>query len=239
MGRQVAGDIRDPAGLSGTRHRLGAARSDRGAGIRAPARCCVTTLPARASMQRTVPPRRCFATGACDRSATSGTCRSTSKDRSSQGRRPTASRSAGSRQPDDLEAIHGILEAAFADDPGHHPEPFDRWVEEHTTSPSYDPTLWLLARDGDVPVGVLTASAGDDVGWVDYLAVLGSHRGRGIGSRTPATLVRDLRCPRAPAREAQRRRPERDRSDSRLRARRDASREPLGSVGAFPGERRG
>ena len=46
----------------------------------------------------------------------------------------------------------------------------------------YDPALWLLARDGGVPVGALTASAGDDVGWVDYLAVLGSHRGRGIGS---------------------------------------------------------
>ena len=48
--------------------------------------------------------------------------------------------------------------------------------------PSYDPTLWLLARDGGSPVGALTASAGDDVGWVDWLAVLGSHRGRGIGS---------------------------------------------------------
>jgi ribosomal protein S18 acetylase RimI-like enzyme len=43
-------------------------------------------------------------------------------------------------------------------------------------------TVWLLARDGRSPVGALTASAGDEVGWVDYLAVLGSHRGRGIGS---------------------------------------------------------
>jgi mycothiol synthase len=82
----------------------------------------------------------------------------------------------------DLRAMHGIIEAAFADDPGEDPEPFDRWVEDHTTSSKYDPTLWLLAREGGVPVGALTASAGDDVGWVDYLAVLGSHRGRGIGS---------------------------------------------------------
>jgi GNAT superfamily N-acetyltransferase len=46
----------------------------------------------------------------------------------------------------------------------------------------YDPTLWLLARDGVVPVGVLTASAAGDRGWVDYLAVSASHRGRGMGA---------------------------------------------------------
>ena len=83
---------------------------------------------------------------------------------------------------EDLRAVHAIVEAAFADDPGENTEPFDRWAAEHTTGPAYDPTLWLLARDGGVPVGALTASAGDDVGWVDYLAVLGSHRGRGVGS---------------------------------------------------------
>jgi ribosomal protein S18 acetylase RimI-like enzyme len=83
---------------------------------------------------------------------------------------------------DDLRAIHGIIDSAFADDPSHHPEPFERWVVDDTAGPGYDPTLWLLARDGGVPVGALTASAGDDVGWVDYLAVLRSHRGRGVGS---------------------------------------------------------
>jgi mycothiol synthase len=82
---------------------------------------------------------------------------------------------------DDLHAIHAILEEAFVDDWGDHPEPFDQWVEELATSPSYDATLWLLARDGGIPVGVLTASAGDEGVWVDWLAVLASHRGRGIG----------------------------------------------------------
>jgi mycothiol synthase len=82
---------------------------------------------------------------------------------------------------DDLQAVHAILEEAFVDDWGDHPEPFDRWVEELATSPSYDATLWLLARDGGIPVGVLTASAGDEGVWVDWLAVLASHRGRGIG----------------------------------------------------------
>ena len=100
---------------------------------------------------------------------------------------------AGIEPRDDLRVIHGIIQAAFADDPVQFSDPFDRWADEHTTSPSYDPTLWLLARDEDVPVGVVTASAGEDVGWVDYLAVLGSHRGRGIGSallrRTFATFA--------------------------------------------------
>ena len=63
----------------------------------------------------------------------------------------------------DLRAVHAIVEAAFADDPGENTEPFDRWAADHTTGPAYDPTLWLMARDQGVPVGALTASAGDDV----------------------------------------------------------------------------
>ena len=82
----------------------------------------------------------------------------------------------------DLPAVHAIIAAAFLDDPGDHPEPFDRWLEEQTSSPSYDPTLWLLALDRGVPIGALVARAGDDGGWVDWLAVLASHRGRGIGA---------------------------------------------------------
>jgi mycothiol synthase len=84
--------------------------------------------------------------------------------------------------PEDLRSVHAVLDEAFVEDGGDHPEPFDRWIEEETTSPSYDPTLWLLARDAAAAVGTLVASAGDDGGWVDWLAVLASHRGRGIGA---------------------------------------------------------
>jgi mycothiol synthase len=83
---------------------------------------------------------------------------------------------------EDLPVIHAILEEAFVDDSGDHPEPFDEWVAGLETSPTHDPTLWLLARDEATPVGVLAASAGDEGGWVDWLAVLASHRGRGIGA---------------------------------------------------------
>lgn len=54
----------------------------------------------------------------------------------------------GIEAPDDLPAVHAVLDEAFADDWGHHPEPFDRWAEEHTMSPSFDPALWLLATVG-------------------------------------------------------------------------------------------
>jgi len=98
------------------------------------------------------------------------------------GRSPEGIDIGGIDPDEDLAEIHALLDEAFVDDRSHHPAPFDRWVEEETGSPNYDPTMWLLARDGGVPVGVLTASAAEDRGWVDYLAVAASHRGQGIGA---------------------------------------------------------
>jgi mycothiol synthase len=88
----------------------------------------------------------------------------------------------GIDSPGDLPAIHALLDEAFAEDWGHHPEPFDRWAEEQTGSPSYDPTLWLLATEGGRPVGALTGNVWGDRGWVDHLGVLAPCRGRGIGA---------------------------------------------------------
>jgi len=85
----------------------------------------------------------------------------------------------GVAPPEDLVAVHAILAAAFAEDWGYHPQPFDRWAEDHVSGPNYDPTLWLLARDGEVPVGALTAG---EHGWVGEIGVLGPHRGRGIAA---------------------------------------------------------
>jgi mycothiol synthase len=84
--------------------------------------------------------------------------------------------------PEDLRSVHAILDAGFAEDPDPGPGPYDVWVEEETTSPGYDPTLWLLARDTGAAVGTLVAGAGEGGGWVQWLAVLASHRGRGIGT---------------------------------------------------------
>jgi mycothiol synthase len=82
----------------------------------------------------------------------------------------------------DLPAVHAVVEEAFTDHWGHHPEPFDRWAREHTGSPSYDPTLWLLATEAGRPVGAVTASVSGGHGWVDQLGVLAPDRGRGIAA---------------------------------------------------------
>ena len=90
----------------------------------------------------------------------------------------------------DLPAIHGILEAAFAADPLDQMEPFDRWVEENTTKPSYDPTLWLLARDGGrrwVPSSRTSATTLD--GWTGWPCLHpiegGGSAARCFGGRSP------------------------------------------------------
>jgi mycothiol synthase len=82
----------------------------------------------------------------------------------------------------DLPEAHAILEEAFVDDPSHTPAPFDRWIEQEASLPTFDPTLWLLARADGSPAGVLTGSPGEDGGSVDYLAVRSAFRGRGIAA---------------------------------------------------------
>jgi mycothiol synthase len=93
-----------------------------------------------------------------------------------------------------LPAVHAIIEEAFAGHWDHRPEPFDRWAAEQTGSPSYDPTLWLLATAAGAPVGALTANVASDHGWVDHLAVLAPARGRGVARallhRSFATFAR-------------------------------------------------
>lgn len=86
---------------------------------------------------------------------------------------------------EDLPAIHVVLDAAFADDWGYHPDAFERWADDHRTSPTFDPTLWLLAGEGGVPIGALTANVFGDRGWVGELGVLPTHRGRGVGAALP------------------------------------------------------
>ena len=88
----------------------------------------------------------------------------------------------GIKPRNDLTAIHAVLDEAFAHHWGYHPEPFTRWAEEQTGSPSYDPTRWLLATERGQPVGSLTASVLGDRGWVNEVGVLAPYRGRGTGA---------------------------------------------------------
>jgi len=97
-----------------------------------------------------------------------------------RGRDPDEIEIGGIDPETDLTAMHAVLTEAFAEDWDYHPDPFDRWAADYASGPNYDPTLWLIARDGKATVGALTADASDDRGWVGEIGVLATHRGRGI-----------------------------------------------------------
>jgi mycothiol synthase len=90
----------------------------------------------------------------------------------------------------DLLTVHAVLSEAFAEDWGYHPEPYDAWVEGYTTDPAFDPDLWLLARDGDEPVGATTAGADGSPrsGSCARIGDAGSRR-RSSGARSPPMPV--------------------------------------------------
>jgi len=81
----------------------------------------------------------------------------------------------------DLPTVQAVIEDAMADHWGERRMPFEEWIEDMTDGPGYDPALWMLAKVTGRAVGALTASSGER-GWVDYLGVLHTYRGRGIGA---------------------------------------------------------
>ena len=183
------------------------------------------------SPRATTPRRRCRRAEAYGRSATTGTCRSTSTDRSIAGAQPDGI-DVGAFVPtdDELRAVHAVIQAAFLTTRGI-TRTLRRWVNEHASGRSFDPGLWLIARDGATTVGALTGSAGHDAGWVDWLAVCRPTAAAAwIGA--PPPYLRGVRRSRDAARRPQRGCRERDRRDGRVRARRDARGVPLGPLGA-------
>ena len=139
---------------------------------------------------------------------------------------------AGIEPRDDLRAIHGIIQAAFVDDPVEFSEPFDRWAEEHTSGPELRPDTVAAGagREASRSVPSPRAPVMMSAGWTTWpsSARIGDA---GSGRRLLRRDVRDVRCSRARARQVERRCRERDRCDGRLRARRDARRQPMGPVG--------
>jgi mycothiol synthase len=85
----------------------------------------------------------------------------------------------------DLPGVHAAVEDSFAEHWGHIPMPFDEWAKLHVEDPIFDPTLWLLAVDGESEeeqlAGVLVGSIDEGEGFVNTLGVRSAWRGRGIG----------------------------------------------------------
>jgi mycothiol synthase len=85
-----------------------------------------------------------------------------------------------SGQDDDARAFHDALDEAFADHWEHQGQGFEEWWERHRASPTYDPTLWFLIRDGD-EIAATARNEGNrnGGGYVAALGVRRPYRGKG------------------------------------------------------------
>jgi mycothiol synthase len=98
------------------------------------------------------------------------------------GEPPAGTRIHGIEPERDLHRIHAIFVEAFSQEWGYRVIPFEEWIGLEVETPSYDPSLWLLATDGNEAVGALSGVVWGDRGWVGELGVRASWRGRGIAS---------------------------------------------------------
>ena len=97
-------------------------------------------------------------------------------------------------RPDGDEAIaYRILDEAFRDNFGYEPADQEEWLQEFRGMPGYDPSLIVLAFEGEEPVGASVNLAADDgVGWVGDLGVREAWRRRGAGRALLARSFAEL-----------------------------------------------
>jgi mycothiol synthase len=90
----------------------------------------------------------------------------------------------------DAHAVYEAVDEAFHDHWGYVSHPFEMWQHYTINKEDFDPTLWLIAYDGDEVAGVCLCSVVDesqpDLGFVNTLAVRRAWRRRGLGE----TLLR-------------------------------------------------
>jgi mycothiol synthase len=77
--------------------------------------------------------------------------------------------------------IFAVMDEGFRQHWGYRPEPYEEWLVHWLASATYDPSLWLVALEGDEIVGALQANVTDGRGWIGDLAVRDAWRRRGIG----------------------------------------------------------
>jgi mycothiol synthase len=82
---------------------------------------------------------------------------------------------------EDAPAFHAVIEEAFEEHWQHQPELFDDWWRRQRRRANFDPSLWLLIRDGDEVVAVARNEIRSLGGCVGVLGVRRAWRGRGYG----------------------------------------------------------
>lgn len=81
----------------------------------------------------------------------------------------------------DEAATHAAVTEAMSDHWGSAPVPLDEWLRTRIEVDTFDPSLWLLAFEGDTVAGVALCRKRPDIAWVNTLAVRRAWRGRGLG----------------------------------------------------------
>jgi mycothiol synthase len=98
------------------------------------------------------------------------------------------------RAESDDRAIFTAMDEGFRQHWGYRSQPYEEWLQEWTSSVTHDPSLWLVAVDGDEIVGASLGSIAEDRGWIGDLAVRDAWRRRGIGEallRASFAMFRD------------------------------------------------
>src|SRR5262249_9798909 len=85
----------------------------------------------------------------------------------------------------DIPSVHATVTDSFAEHWGYVPMPLEHWTKLRVEDATFDPSLWLLAVEGEGEqerlVGVLLGSIDEGTGNVTTLGVRSAWRGRGIG----------------------------------------------------------
>jgi mycothiol synthase len=94
---------------------------------------------------------------------------------------------------EDASEFHAALDEAFSDHWEHTPEPFDKWWSRQQGRANYDPSLWILIRDGSEVAAVCRNEIRPSGGYVGALGVRRSWRGRGFGRALLQHSFREFR----------------------------------------------
>jgi ribosomal protein S18 acetylase RimI-like enzyme len=82
----------------------------------------------------------------------------------------------------DEEAVHALIQEAFAEIDGHTHQPLETWRAKTVGKDGHDPSLWLLLEDEEGLAGVALGERWEEgTGYVAELAVAARARGRGYG----------------------------------------------------------
>jgi len=86
--------------------------------------------------------------------------------------------------PKNVHAVHEAYEESFSEEWGHIQRDFDTWTRFLLNRPGNDPSLWVIAWDGDQIAGFSfnrTVADKPDMAWVMGLGVRKPYRKRGLG----------------------------------------------------------